>query len=566
MRNLRLTPLKAAILLLFTTLFSSSINSQPVLGFSSVVTGLTQPVDIVAEPGSSRFFIVQQTGTIRIVNGSTLLPGNFLDISSLCSMGGERGLLSLAFHPDYLNPLNRCFYVYYTNTLGAITIARYQRDASNANAVDMSSGRVLLTISKNFANHNGGKLNFGPDGHLYFGTGDGGDGDDPDNNSQNGNSLLGKLIRLNVDNFDTPPYYTIPAGNPFTLNAGIRDEVWALGLRNPWRWSFDRATGDVWIADVGQGAWEEVNHVAPNLSDSANYGWRCREGMHANPNPSVPVCTPSLGTTVNPIFEYGHNNATGGFSITGGYVYRGSTYPALNGYYVCADYVSGNTWIVRADGFSRRQAGLASNISGFGESNTGELYAVSRGTGALFQVIVTSVLPVSIVRFTGKELTGVNELRWTTAMEDNTQKFIVEYSLDGRNYLVAGEVASTRNSNGDSYLFNHAINNERVIRYRLRIEDIDASSKYSPTISIGRNSKEVKLYPTVITNNIIQVISGPAVERVEVFTITGQQVHVKDMSGASGYFTVPIPSLQKGTYLVRLTGRDFQQTEKIVVE
>lgn len=566
MRDLRLTPLKAAFLLLSTTLFSQTIHSQsiPVLGFTSVVTGLSQPVDVVAEPGSSRLFVVEQGGLIRIVNGNSI-TGTFLNLTSVISTSGsERGLLSMAFHPDYLNPLNRYFFVYYTNTAGSIELARYRRNESNANIADLSSGRVMLTIPKDFSNHNGGKLQFGLDQLLYFGTGDGGDANDPDNNAQNGNSLLGKMIRLNVDNFDSAPYYTIPADNPFLSDPAVRDEIWALGVRNPWRWSFDRATGDVWIADVGQNLNEEVNYIPFADAGGVNYGWRCREGN--SPTPGVPACTPSIGTLVNPIFTYPRSNATGGFSITGGYVYRGSLYPALRGYFVTADYVSGNTWIVRPDGYSRRQSSIINNISGFGESNTGELFALSRSAGSISQVIVTSVLPVDLVKFTGKEYAGKNELRWTTAMEENADKFIVEYSLNGRDFLVAGEVDARGDINGASYVFNHSIANERVIQYRLRMVDRDATSKFSPIISLGSKTKDIKVYPTIVNNQTLQVISGPPIDRISIFTITGHQVHVATMNGVSGYFSVPLPVLQKGIYVVRLAGGDFQGIQKIVVE
>jgi glucose/arabinose dehydrogenase len=563
MRNLRSTPLSAAILLLSITIAFQSLQSQPVLGFTSVVSGFSSPVDVVAEPGSSRLFVVEQGGTIRIVNGTTVLPTPFLNVSSLVTTGGERGLLSLAFHPGYLT--NRCFFIYYTGTGGTITLARYRRHETNPDIADPSTDTIVLTIPHPVVNHNGGKLNFGTDGNLYFATGDGGDANDPPNNAQNGNSLLGKMIRLNVDNFTTPPFYTIPADNPFVLDPAIRDEVWALGLRNPWRWSFDRLTGDMWIADVGQNGWEEVNYRTPANSAGVNYGWRCREALH--PNPSL-TCTPTLGTAiVDPIFEYDHIFATGGFSITGGYVYRGSTYPALNNYYVTADYVSGNTWIVRSDGFSRRQGGLASNISGFGEDNNGEMYALSRSAGTLLQVVVTAVLPVTLVNFTGKDLSGYNQLKWTTASEENTQKFIIEYSLPGGNYQVAGEVPATGNSNGSTYTFNHQISNDRVIKYRLHIVDIDASGKYSPVISLGGgNNTGIKLYPTVITSNSLQVISGPVIESIDIFTIDGKRVYSKTMNGASGYFTVPLPSLQKGMYLVKLRSEEFEKTERIVVQ
>lgn len=538
------------------------VQGQPVLSFSSVVTGLTEPVDIVPEPGSNRLFIVEQGGTIRIVNGSTLLSPAFLNITSLLAIGGESGLLSMAFHPDYLN--NGYFFVYYTNTAGEITIGRFS--ALTANDADESSGVVLLTIPKGNTNHNGGKLNFGPDGTLFFATGDGGGSDDPPNNAQTGTSLLGKMIRLDVDNFATPPYYTIPADNPFTGASPIRDEIWSLGLRNPWRWSFDRVNWDVWIADVGQGDYEEVNHTSIVNSFGANYGWRCREGLHANPN--IAPCTPAGGTLVDPVFEYTHNNTTGGFSITGGYVYHGSVWAPLNGYYICADYVSGNMFLRNVTtGQTTRQSAVINSISSFGQDNNGELYAVSRTGGALYSIGVSAVLPVSLVRFSGSHLTGYNELKWTTATEQNTQKYIVEYSTDGRNYVPAGEVAAGSNINGGSYSFKHYINNTGLIRYRLNMMDIDQSARYSPIILISSSGdRELKIYPTVITNNTLQVISGFDVQKIELFTTDGKQVYTKDINGQNGYFNIPLPALQKGMYMVRLTGNGFGQTEKVFIQ
>src|SRR5688572_13937846 len=343
-------PLRRMASLLLSLCFLQTIFSQPTIGFTSTVTGLLNPVDVVAEPGSNRLFIVQQGGLIRIVNPTTgtILPDPYLNLSSLLNVtGSERGLLSMAFHPDYLDPANGYVFVYYTNTAGSIELARYQRDALSADSAEWLSGEVMLTITKPAANHNGGKLNFGSDGMLYFATGDGGDSNDPENDAQSNTSLLGKMLRLDVDNFTTPPFYTVPPTNPFTGSSPIDDRVWALGLRNPWRWSFDRDNGDMWIADVGQGSVEEVNHVTPAESATGlNYGWRCREGNITNP--AYPGCTPSGGGTLEgPIFVYGHNGTTGGFSITGGYVYRGNDWPELDGYYITADYVSGNAWLVR---------------------------------------------------------------------------------------------------------------------------------------------------------------------------------------------------------------------------
>jgi len=293
-----------AALLSATSLFNSSA-AQPVIGFSPFITsGLSAPVDIAnAGDGTNRLFIVQQNGVIRIHDGTSLLPTPFLNISTIITTGGERGLLSLAFHPDYEN--NRYFFVYYTNLSGDITIARYQADVVNPNTADPLSGVVLMNIPKPFSNHNGGDLNFGPDGYLYFGTGDGGSGGDPFNFSQTGTSLLGKMIRIDVSNFSTPPYYTIPPDNPYVSDPNVDDHIWALGLRNPWRWSFDRSTGNMWIADVGQSALEEINFRTAGATGGINYGWRCYEGNQAY---NTTGCLPQ-SNLIQPIFVYPHSGA-----------------------------------------------------------------------------------------------------------------------------------------------------------------------------------------------------------------------------------------------------------------
>jgi glucose/arabinose dehydrogenase len=383
MINLNKAKLKTLVLLFACTavpgLFKSPVFAQtpPVLIYSPVVSGLSSAVDVVnAQDGTNRLFVLRQSGTVRIVSGGVLLPGIFLDIADSISTGGERGLLSIAFHPDFEN--NRYFFVYYTNTAGDIRITRFQTQFGDPDVADESSGVVLMTIPHpTFGNHNGGKLNFGPDGNLYFATGDGGSGGDPNNNAQNGNSLLGKMIRINVDNFTTPPYYTIPLDNPYVDDPLVRDEIFAIGLRNPWRWSFDRLNNDVWIADVGQGTWEEINNRTFATSGGINYGWRCYEGNAAY---NTTGCLPPANY-ISPIFVYPHIFATGGFSVTGGHVYRAAEFPAMYGYYICADYVSGNTWLIKSNGVggwnSSIQSGLPGSISGFGEAENGDMYAVS---------------------------------------------------------------------------------------------------------------------------------------------------------------------------------------------
>ncbi len=251
------------------------IGAAPNILIEPIITGLDSPVAIAhAGDGSGRLFITLQIGKILVYDGQQLLPAPFLDIGSLITTGGERGLLSVAFHPNYA--ANGFLYVNYTDLNGDTVIARY-RISADSNVVDPASATFLLVIPQPFANHNGGQLQFGPDGYLYIGTGDGGSGGDPLNNAQNRSSLLGKMLRIDVD---VDSSYSIPPDNPFAGNSNVRQEIWAVGLRNPWRFSFDRLTGDLFVADVGQDNWEEVNFQPANSRGGENYGWRLMEGNH----------------------------------------------------------------------------------------------------------------------------------------------------------------------------------------------------------------------------------------------------------------------------------------------
>ncbi len=556
------------ILLGVTSFFTTgnSIYAQPVIGFNNFITsGLSSPVDITnANDGTNRLFIVQQGGGIRIHNGTTLLPTPFLNISTIISGGGERGLLSLTFHPNYR--INRYFFVYYTNLSGNITIARYQAQLANPDEADAASGVVLMNIPKPFSNHNGGDLNFGPDGYLYFGTGDGGSGGDPFNNSQNGLTLLGKMIRIDVNNFFVSPYYTIPPDNPYISDPNVDDHIWALGLRNPWRWSFDRSTNDMWIADVGQSVWEEVNFRSAGSTGGINYGWRCYEG---NAPYNTTGCLPQ-NNYISPIFVYPHAFATGGFSITGGFVYRGPEYPVLQGYYICADYVSGNVWLINPNGsggwITRIQTGLPGNISAFGESENGTLYAVSLG-GSVYKVDVTTVLPLSLLSFSGKKQTGFNELKWEIAASKNINRFIVEYSKDGSSWLSAGEVAALNQTGNQLYPFRHYTTETGKLFYRLQIEENNGAITYSPVISInGKETGNIKVFPTIITANLLQVVSEKEVTGIKIMDSNGRLVIAKQMNRQQGYFTVSLPALSRGIYFVQLKTDSGNETVKIVVE
>jgi glucose/arabinose dehydrogenase len=365
---------------LFVLLFLSTAALGQTISLEPVVSGLDHPVSI-AHTADTRLFVVEQPGRIVIVDGTHVLPEPFLDIRSLVQYGGEQGLLGIAFDPDYAH--NGFFYIDYTSRAGNgdTVIARYSVSSTDANRADAASARTLLTIDQPFANHNGGQLQFGPDGYLYIGMGDGGSGGDPGNRAQNLGELLGKLLRLDVRNTSG---YTVPASNPFVGRAGARGEIWAYGLRNPWRFSFDRVTGDLWIADVGQGDWEEIDFQPAASIGGENYGWRRMEGTHCF-NPSTNCQDASF---VMPVLEYGHDD--GACSITGGYVYRGARYPRLQGTYIYGDYCNG-----RIDGATRLSDGSvrAFNllettlaISTFGEDVAGELYVADYDAGRLYHI------------------------------------------------------------------------------------------------------------------------------------------------------------------------------------
>ncbi|MBI4291764.1 MAG: PQQ-dependent sugar dehydrogenase [Betaproteobacteria bacterium] len=352
------------------------------LALQEVVSGLAAPLFLTAPAGDPRLFIVEQAGTIRIVQNGAVLATPFLDISARVSAGGERGLLSMAFDPQYAS--NGFFFVYFTDLNGDIAIERFQVSSGDPNLADPAPLRILTIAHRDFANHNGGLVEFGPDGFLYAGTGDGGGGGDTLGNGQNLNALLGKLLRIDVSNASAVQPYAIPPLNPFVGQANRRGEIWAYGLRNPWRYAFDTATGLLYIADVGQGAREEVN-VAAAATAGLNYGWNITEGS---------LCFPGdpcdrQGLTL-PVLEYAHD-ATGGCSITGGRVYRGSAIPELRGRYFYSDFCSG--WLrsfVYSNGAAAEQVDWniinVGQIFSFGEDAQKELYMLT-STGSAYKIV-----------------------------------------------------------------------------------------------------------------------------------------------------------------------------------
>ncbi len=362
--------------------FSSAAFGQVTLDLYE--NGFSSPVSI-SNAGDARLFIVERAGKIKIIdeNGNGLaIP--FLDIDNLViSTGGqsEQGLLGLAFHPDYAN--NGYYFVHYTNNSGDSQISRFTVDANNPNFSNPSSEKEIMTVDQPFGNHNGGDLAFGPDGYLYIGFGDGGAGGDPGNRSQNLGIPLGKLLRVDVD-VDGP--YEIPADNPFVGNPNALDMIWAYGIRNPWRFNFDRMTGDLWMADVGQGNREEIDRQPAASTGGENYGWKCYEG---NATFDTAGC-PDVSELTAPVFDYDHAGFTH-CSVTGGYVYRGCMNPDLTGSYFFADYCSGRMWSLTPDGsggYTDNVVGNFSNfqISAFGEGSDGEIYVANMGNGSIYRL------------------------------------------------------------------------------------------------------------------------------------------------------------------------------------
>lgn len=377
-------------LFLLATLFLASTASQAYdpnavrLDFQQVAGGLSQPL-LVTHAGDNRLFIVEKIGRIRIVKDGALLPTPFLNLIAAVSTGGEQGLLGLAFHPNYAT--NGKFYVSYTNLAGTSVVAEYNRSPANPDRAE-GPGRIVLWVGQPYPNHNGGHIAFGPDGYLYVGLGDGGNAGDPENRAQDLYSLHGKMLRIDVNGTEPGRNHRIPPDNPFVGRPGLV-AIWSLGLRNPWRWSFDRLTGDLWIGDVGQNNLEEINRSvrgAQLAGRGVNYGWSTMEGRSCY-KPSSGCNRAGLEPPIN---QYSHEY---GCSVTGGYVYRGAAYPVLYGGYLFGDFCSGRIWTIDAAAPSPapRVALRQTNfmISSFGEDAAGELYLTDYRSGSVHRLVAS---------------------------------------------------------------------------------------------------------------------------------------------------------------------------------
>jgi len=563
MRRILPLMLKPATALIFTFFICVNIQAQsPVLTYQPVITGMNFPIDIVnANDGTGRIFIAQQNGVILVYNSDYTSAGTFLTVTGI-STGGERGLLSLAFHPNYES--NGMFYVYYTNASGNLEIARYHTPSGTPNVADPASKQVIITIPHpTYNNHNGGKLNFGTDGYLYFATGDGGSGDDPDNNAQNGNVLLGKMLRIAVSTGGAP-FYTVPGDNPYVSDPAVLDEIWAMGLRNPFRWSFDRLTQDMWIGDVGQNVWEEVNFRAAGTTAGVNYGWDCYEGPAVNPNANNPNCG---GPYTGPIFSYPNPAGSSPSAVTGGIVYRGSEFPLMYGYYIMTDYYSGTFYKIRQTSpgnFSITQQSGITNVSAFGEGEDATLFALAQVSGTLYKIAAATVTPVSLLSFTINQGNNYNELQWKVAREVNVKEYVIEFGFDGKDFSEAAHISA----NGSTqYQFRHSITNDRQIFYRLKMVDADNTFRYSPIITTkpNRNQELVEIYPSISNGQPIQIHLNAVFNSIRINNIYGQVVQRIETINRTGVIYLQTSSLKKGTYTVIIEGNDRRVVKKFIV-
>lgn len=354
--------------------------AQPKIQVELIKSGFIEPLDI-ANAGDERLFIVERAGVIKILYPDNTV-GIYMDITAIVgSDGGEQGLLGLAFHPEYA--ANGYFFVNYTDVNGDTHIARFTRTLADSATGNPDSELNLLFIDQPAANHNGGDLNFGPDGYLYISMGDGG-GAGHNRSQAIVDNKLGKILRIDVDG-GIP--YSIPWDNPFVGIAGD-DEIWAIGLRNPWRSNFDRLTGDYWIADVGAGSWEEINFIASDTTAFMNFGWKCYEGNMLREGTLCDTIIPDFDF---PVFDYPHNIETGGFAVTGGFVYRGTEFPNLYGKYIFCDYISGNFWSLEPNGTGGFTAQfydyVIDHITSFGEDVNGEIFACVNESGNIYKIL-----------------------------------------------------------------------------------------------------------------------------------------------------------------------------------
>ncbi len=532
---------KAGLLICFLAGFTQTWAQLSITPFVSNVFKVTD----IAHAGDDRLFIVEQAGRIRISDlDGNLNPVPFLSITNrVLDSGGEQGLLGLAFSPNFNT--DRCFYVNYTNNSGNTVISRFRRSFSDNNVADSLNEEILFTVNQPYTNHNGGAMHFGPDGYLYISLGDGGAGGDPQNNAQNLQSRLGKLLRIDVSII---PGYKIPVSNPFINTAGADSMIWAYGLRNAWRFSFDRQTGDNWIADVGQNLWEEIN-VQPNTSTGGeNYGWRCYEGFVSY---NLTGCLPPA-SFVEPVYAYSHSGAC---SVTGGYVYRGAKYANWFGNYFFTDYCSGIIQSLNPNdtgGYDLQNYGAfgAFVYTTFGEDKYGELY-IGKGSSGVFKLIDSTCTPVAYIG--DRDTIRTPEISYvlkTPQSPDLTYQWLLNGNVIpfAKNYLYQAKLSG---------------NYEVVVS-----NDSNCTNRSQPLTLILEIDETFVVYPNP-ANEYTEIkwsLNFPGNKTLELIDATGRICKSVSLDANASGYTLFTKHFNQGVYLVRIIYNDKYYTTKLLIK
>lgn len=581
------------VLIVFA-LLQKAICQVPTLQLTEIASGFYRPTDIESA-GDSRLFISQMNGKIMIYENGQVNPVPFLDISNKIKGGEYQGIFGFCFHPNYVQ--NGYLYVHYLIPGNEYSrYSRFTRNSTYPNLADSNSEKVIYEVPYPNNGHRSGDFNFGTDGNLYISTGDGAPGargsvGDLNGNAQNLKSVFGKILRINVDNAQP---FSIPATNPYLApNDDIPDEIWALGLRNPWRWNFDKLNGDIWIGDNGQDGWEEVDYLQANFTGSRNFGWRCFEGTHSY----LPANCISLPSLVLPIIDYpGYdNNNQIGASVVGGYVYRGNQFPNLKGWYIYGDYTQGKFWTLKQE--TQSNAGdLKSNLLinnvlqnitmenpvSFGQDAYGELYVTNFFGGKLYKISDTSLpLPLNLLTFTAKKTfeNGV-QLTWNTSNESNFSHFEIQKSTNSSIFKTLGIVQSsstfskeTNNYNFDDNLLNISELNS-ILYYRLKIVEANGEFHFSNIIRLYlnlENKTSSKFYPNPIDNNTLYIDLNSKKSTIVNFKIYGSnakliQNKIEHLHSGFNKISLDFSLITSGIYIIKYEIDRQIIYEKIVVK
>jgi len=526
-----------------------SINLVP------FATGLSNPLAL-KHAGDERLFVCEQNSAlVKVLDEDGDVISTFINVSSIVnSSGSERGLLGIAFHPDYAN--NGYFYLNYTNNQGNTEVRRYTVSGDNPNVADPNSGHLIIRINQPYSNHNAGDLEFGPDGYLYIPMGDGGSGGDPQNFSQNPGSLLGKMLRIDVDNDDFPAdplkNYAIPADNPYVDDSVVLDEIWAFGLRNPWRFSFDRETNDMWIADVGQNLYEEVNFTPASSIGGENYGWRCYEGFNEY---NTAGCGPEEDYFF-PVFEFAQNQYSW-CSVSGGYVYRGNDYPLLNGKYLVTDYCGPTFYAISQNGMgewiaelvNEQFSGQFSGFVAFGEDVNGEMYAVRLTNGTIYRIEEPCSAFIPVITEDGSTLTSTPGESYQWLLEG----ILIEGATD-QTYVAdaTGNYTVVVDAGNGCIVESEPVN---VLVSSIAEVTLFDQLTFSPNPSTGQFYLRAELQRQDEMN-------------IELYDNTGRLVHRTAIGWVSGqvHRAIDLSNLSEGVYLAKVyLGQDWETKRLVIV-